>query len=513
MTLRQPAIERASRTFHPSVEGLEGRCLLAAHIIGSPIVYPTIQSAVNAAAPGATIKVDAGVYSEQVTVNKQLTLLGAQAGVDARSASRGSTESIVNGQDFGGGNRSTSFYIAANDVTLDGFTVQGDTSSNVFGAGVVIAPLTAGTHVLDDVIQNNVAGLYLANSNLFDPAIIRHNVFANNNNPGNNNGRGIYTDGGVSGGNLTGVQIDSNTFIGNVGDGSGGNPQAAIGLETQTAGKQSNIVIINNIMSGNGKGVLMYNATNVAITGNVITGSTDATSAAIRIEGNVSNALLAYNTISGGLGSAVRIVDLFVGPSSQIAVNHNNFSANNGGGLVVDPLGYSGVLDATNNWWGSPSGPSGDGPGTGQALVTNGATILFKPWSMAPITSPSLAAGNLTVSGGAKQTLPGGAYTVNDLTLSGGSVLTFSGKATIYVTGRIDISGGSKLKALSGLSGDVQIHVLGSANVTISGGSMVNAFLDAPASQVTLSGGSILTGSLIDRLLNMSGGSIFVPSL
>src|SRR5689334_10914458 len=103
-------------------EELENRLLLAAHIIGSSTRYATIQAAVNAAAPKAIITVDAGTYSERVTVNKSLTIQGAQAGVDARSNGRaGAAESIVS-------TANGSFYITANDVTIDGFTIQGETN-------------------------------------------------------------------------------------------------------------------------------------------------------------------------------------------------------------------------------------------------------------------------------------------------------------------------------------------------------------------------------------------------
>src|SRR5258708_4558064 len=44
-------------------ERLECRQMLAAHIVGDPTVYATIQAAVDAAAPGAVINIDAGAYS------------------------------------------------------------------------------------------------------------------------------------------------------------------------------------------------------------------------------------------------------------------------------------------------------------------------------------------------------------------------------------------------------------------------------------------------------------------
>src|SRR5688572_10768607 len=53
---------------------------------GDP-AYCTIQAAVNAAAALDTIAVAAGTYVERVTVNKTLTLAGAQFGVDARTRS------------------------------------------------------------------------------------------------------------------------------------------------------------------------------------------------------------------------------------------------------------------------------------------------------------------------------------------------------------------------------------------------------------------------------------------
>src|SRR3954451_17312176 len=47
--------------------------------------FANIQDAVDAASPGDTIQVCAGNYTGGATINKQLSLVGAQAGVDARN--------------------------------------------------------------------------------------------------------------------------------------------------------------------------------------------------------------------------------------------------------------------------------------------------------------------------------------------------------------------------------------------------------------------------------------------
>ena len=372
-----------------AIEALEERLLWAAHVVGNPAVYSTIQAAVNAAAPGATINVDAGTYAEQVTVTKTLTLRGAQAGVDARLNTRrgGAGESVVTGASNAGA-VSCAFYINANDVTLDGFTVQGETSqSTSTGAGIVIAPGRFGTHVFNNIVQNNVSGLFLANNSGSDPAVIQYNVFKNNNNNGADGGRGIYTDGGIAGGNLTNVTIDSNFFYNNHGGSGTTGLEGSIALESRSVNSQSNVRITNNVMDYNGKGVLAYNATNILIQGNYVTESRDTGSGALRFEGGMTSVTIAGNTVYDNPGNAIRIdAKGFNGMSANFSITGNNIYGN-GAGLIVIAGQYSGPLNAQNNWWGSASGPSGDGPGTGDSVTANGNNVAFTPWGTAPSAS------------------------------------------------------------------------------------------------------------------------------
>ena len=290
-----------------------------------------------------------------------------------------------------GTSESTAFYINANDVTIDGFTVQGQTSVTNRGAGIVIAPGKAGTHIVNNIIQNNVTGLYLANSSSTDAALIQHNVFLNNNNDGDNGGRGIYTDAGVAGGKLTNVTIDGNTFFKDFGGVGTTTVEAAISFESNTAGSQSNIRITNNVMDSDGKAVLMWNASNVTISGNYITFARDEGSGALRFEGGDSAITIQGNEIYDNPGTAIRIDNKATdGDNKTFTITGNNIY-NNGldpgetGGLAVGAGQYQGALNATDNWWGNATGPSGDGTGTGDPVQANGTSVTFTGWATVPV--------------------------------------------------------------------------------------------------------------------------------
>jgi nitrous oxidase accessory protein NosD len=361
------------------LEALERRELLAAHIVGSAINYATIQAAVDAASPGATINVDAGTYAELVTITKSLTLRGAQAGIDTRSNKRpAANESIINGQLFSTSLRTGAFRVLASDVTIDGFICQGNnTASTSAPAGIVLGPSIAGSRILNNIVRDNVTGLYLSNNSATKQGLIQHNVFLNNNAyNGNNSGRGIYSDGEVSGGKLTNVLIDGNDIICNL-----TNPaqryQGGIALESRTANSQSNITVTNNVFDGVGK-VLFFNASNIVCEYNVVTHNLDQWSCGFRFEGGVNGATIRYNTIYNNTGPGICIdAHGFGGDNSGFVVQYNNIFNNNTAygykyGLAVNGTVYNGTLDARFNYWGAANGPSGQGTGSGDAVWGNG---------------------------------------------------------------------------------------------------------------------------------------------
>jgi hypothetical protein len=380
-------------------EVLEDRRLLAAHI--GPDTFPTIQAAVDAATPSAVITVDAGTYDEQVFVTTPgLTIQGAEAGVDGRSASRGSNESVVRGVEYDDVNhlRSSSFIVWADDVTIDGFTIRDNNSPGADGSGIVIKPGVSGTNILNNVVRNNTSGISLANASSTKAAVVSHNLFDSNNNDGVLTGRGIISNGGISGGVLQNVTIDNNTFTNNNGFNIDpqNNPEAAVSLEAGAGMVQTDIRITNNVMDGNGKALLAFNAGNLTITGNLVTHSQDANSAALRFEGNVNNVTINNNSVTGSLGYAIRIDKKAVGvdgpTSSGFTINGNNLYGNALGALRVFQDTYVGAGDATGNFWGSSWGPSGSQPGFGDYTQIDNANIAIWQWLSMPSTSaPQLA--------------------------------------------------------------------------------------------------------------------------
>jgi hypothetical protein len=117
--------------------------------------FNTIQAAVNNAATGDTIQVDAGSYTENVLVPASkggLTLDGAQSGVNPTQGRYG-PESIIRG----------SVTITASNVKLDGFSVYTDQNSFGPDGGAetwsieVGANSNPGANATNCTIKNNIA--------------------------------------------------------------------------------------------------------------------------------------------------------------------------------------------------------------------------------------------------------------------------------------------------------------------------------------------------------------------
>jgi parallel beta-helix repeat protein len=199
-----------------------------------------IQDAVGLAQPGDVIIVGPGKYYESVTVlTSDLTILGAQAGKDAREDRHG-PESIVDGSTTA----NPPFTLLGQEgVVIDGFTLQGDISAStgVYPAGIYVEAPSLGIQVLNNIIQNNSTGVYIYDSGY---VVVEHNLFKNN-----SAGSGLYVGYGIYSYLSTGLSIDGNEFTGN---------QAAALVMLESA----NTAITNNTSEKDGTFVVFYLSSN-----------------------------------------------------------------------------------------------------------------------------------------------------------------------------------------------------------------------------------------------------------
>lgn len=349
--------------------------------------FATIGAAVAAATAGDTINVAAGTYNEQVILSKaNLILRGAQAGVVACSRAGGVNESVIT-------HANGPLQIIADNVTVDGFTLQGATGG--LAAGIHAVGNFSGYRVLNNLIQNNVIGLFI-NSNGTNPTLVQGNRLRNNTNAGSGSGTGISSDG-----QLKNTTLRQNCFSGQT--------TASIlitGAAQRNADLFANLIIAEN--SAVGERFLELNfAKTVTISGNRVadapafTGSGSA-GVAISIGGGNSGVTLEGNSITNALvGSqnaapAILVRNRVQAINSDVSVRCNRITGNLGGGLVVQADAYTGNVVAENNWWGCNAGPGG----TGCDMTTG--NVDANPWLVMGLLAPTLGVRNgqtpLTVS-------------------------------------------------------------------------------------------------------------------
>src|SRR5439155_5883508 len=239
---------------------------------------------------------------------------------------------------------------------IDGFTFEKSTNNAFTGYGILMGAGTTGTKIVNNIIQENIIGIGLANSG-GSQVLIRHNLIQNNNQRGAASGTGIYTDQFVSGGAVKNVLIDENAFI--------GNNDAGIDVSnTDAANGVSGLEVSKNSFDLNGRGIVLFNTHMSTFHDNSITNSTFVGSASIRLFDNNSNLSIMNNDLTTGAGRAIRLsfLGLVGGPSSGVVINENNigtvgFTNFVGEGLLVEPGSHVGTANAECNWWGSRSRP------------------------------------------------------------------------------------------------------------------------------------------------------------
>ena len=364
----------------------------------------TIQHGIDHAAAGDTVSVAAGSYTtEQVAVNKSIVLLGAKAGVDARSRTIvPADESVVTGP---GGQ--TGFNVSANGVTIDGFIVQGNTSATQ-GSGIFTAANLSGLRIENNVIRNNIVGLILG----ADHTVITHNLFATNNNAGTNTGTAIYTDQFQAGGALLDLRVIENDFS--------SNPNIGLFIAPSSAASPADDVEVrgNRWLGGEGNAMSFSNTLNLTATGNQVTGTV---ASSIVLAGGDSQAVLSGNTVTNSATRGFRLGDFGGGSANSLVsitgntvtggttaieatapftgtptIRANRLVGNTTAGVLTDLAG----LNAAYNWWGCNGGPGTSGC-TGVS-TTGAGTVVTSPQTVlsvhaAPATIPA-SGGTTTIT-------------------------------------------------------------------------------------------------------------------
>ena len=422
--------------------------------------FTSIEAAVSAAVGIETIYVCAGTYDEEVTITDTgLTLLGAEFGVDP--VSRTGPETVVEAANG-------PFQIEADLDEIDGFTIQGATNdpttdASAFGAGIWSNPGFSGTHggfTIDyNIIQDNIAGIEADSDGVF-LARISNNLIQNNNEPGAGSGNGIETSFGLSN-----ALIEDNTFSGDTNS----------SILNDAGGTQISI-LDNTLLGGSAEGIDLLDVSNSELDQNVSIGSTS--SATVDLFGGDSGIVVQGNVLASGVvGIDVEnpYATYGVGPNTSITAAENCIEGNTTAGFEEDSGGYvpptPNSLNATQNWWGSASGPTiaSNPGGNGDTIIDQDGVVDYSPFltrspgGSCPVlappavassvdavvevhTSPSYAGDPVRISSSQLEASCGGSVTFE--TLQGGTtdrpttatnaitvVLDDDGNATVVVSG------------------------------------------------------------------------------
>ena len=323
----------------------------------------SIQAAINAATSGDTISVAAGVYTEDLVINKTIELFGADK---TTTIIKGITNVLIASWPLAVPN----IDIQEDDIKIHGFTIQGpDYVAGKYVSGLLIDGINV------EIYDNNFVTVKAENTDELGQAIttysktaiptadvsglnIHDNTFTGSGSVGT---EAIYINPHTGSGTIT---IENNEFLGSI----------FIGISAESG----NLNLINNAIHSNvdswyGIRVFDSNKTstydNIFVTGNTIQGFDIG---GIRVgNSGVGTSIFVVSILSNNLSN--NNIGIWAREGSQVTATDNSISGNTIG-IQND---YTNTLNAENNWWGHITGPGGVGPGEGDSVSTN---VDFNPW-------------------------------------------------------------------------------------------------------------------------------------
>lgn len=323
--------------------------------------FATIGAAVAGAAAGATIYVCAGLYPESVAIDKNITLLGAQAGTSATSGRTDPAQETViqpvTGDVF-------TYSAGVTAAVVDGFTILGQGENN----GIV------GLNGLNTASwKNNIASNTITAMNFFatESATITGNRLTNNDPAGNEAAIFLTT------GSSKNVTIDGNAFSGNgVAVNTPGSPENS--PQTGTTGLR----ITHNTSVDDVNFLVLTNSSGTLVDSNTVTSSLVSPKAGtgLFITGNNVGAVISNNSITGGAASGIGLNNQFSSalPSSGTTITGNTIDGRTNG-IRISPSTNAGATvtntTITNNTVsGSTVNSISVQGGTGTNVVDNSFT-------------------------------------------------------------------------------------------------------------------------------------------
>ncbi|MBN1287949.1 MAG: DUF11 domain-containing protein, partial [Anaerolineae bacterium] len=368
----------------------------------------TIQAGIDAVDIGGNVHVAAGTYllTSPISVNKSVTILGPQGGVDPRPsagttrvAGDAATEAIVDG----GGALARLMRIAASDVVVDGLEFRNATSDMIdSAAGAGISNVTLRYNIIRDALGDegmqlrDCAGCLIEYNHVFDIAqdginlccgstggVIQFNeVHANS-----SENAAIYV-----------YEATNTTIEGNLVYDVYNNDGIKLGSKSCGDASLGGGGILNNVVHDTQQDAIAVYMSDVTISGNEVYNSTSENGTIyVSCHGVDSVSVTENNIHDNGSDSDSRATyGVRIGKSSYYPTNvvvNNNCVTGNEEGLFYN-ASTNGVLNAEVNWWGAADGPSGAGPGTGDS-VSSAVDVDFDPWQTAPI--PGVCAPELGV--------------------------------------------------------------------------------------------------------------------